>query len=237
MVLVVGAVAASLVLGACGGVVGSFVSTRQALSAAGYSDVSVGVAGNDDNVKISARVDQTISAGEFHEIAAIVWRDVHQRFGALDITLHAAGQTVRQSVSLAELQRQLGPRNPSYNKSSLRTEIITTGVAVLAAIAAVVILLVVAVVLVRRRRRGGRSGSRGQPDPTGSGRGPGHPWPPGGGGPPEGRWRPDRGGGRAAEPSWGTPVPVPAPTPGSEGRVTEPDSWPPPPGSEPPAWS
>ena len=37
------ALAAALLLGACGGIVGSFVSTRSALQAAGFSKVSIGV--------------------------------------------------------------------------------------------------------------------------------------------------------------------------------------------------
>jgi hypothetical protein len=231
----VAALAASLALGACGGVVGSFVSTRQALSAAGYSDVSIGVAGNDDDVKISATVDQSISAGEIGEIAAIVWRDVHQRFGALDITLHAAGQTFKQTIPFAELQRQIGARDPAYNETSLHDVIIKTGVVVLVAVVAVVILLVVAAVLLRRRRRQGRV------DGAGSGPGPGRPWPPGGGGPPADRGPPGGDGDRGPAPSWGTPVPVPVPVPvpppGPGGRPPGPDSWPPPPGSRPAPWS
>ena len=79
------AVSATMVLASCGGIIGSFVTTRQALSNAGYAHVSIGISGSND-LTVSASVDHDASAGEVREIAAIVWRDFPERFGSLHIT-------------------------------------------------------------------------------------------------------------------------------------------------------
>lgn len=219
------ALVSMVALGACGGIIGSFVSTRDALSAAGYSKVSVGIAG-DNNLVVSATVDQDTSAGEIREIAAIVWRDFHQRFGALEITLHGANATVRQVLPFSELQRQIGSRNPADNKTSIRAGVLRAGIVVLGvAVLVVAAVIVVAVVLVRRRRRGRQL--RAGPLPPGDG-----PLSPGGG------W-PAAGGGPGPGAPWGAPVPAPAATPGAAPIATPgpPSPWEPPPGSGPPAWS
>jgi hypothetical protein len=213
-------VGAALLLGACGGLVGSFVSTRSALEAAGFSKISIGVAGGGNDLKLSASLDQDTSVAEIQEMAAIVWRDFHQRFGSLEVTLHGANGTLRDSIPFAALERDFGARSAADNRTPLRSGIVRVGIFVLAAVAVVVlVILAVVAVLVRRRRR-----SRRPPD--------GGRWPPAG----PGSWSwgaiagaADNGAGGTGSPGpWGPPAPpdsAPAPA----------DPWPPP-GSGPPAW-
>jgi hypothetical protein len=212
--VVAAVVVLSVGLSACGGIVGSFLDTRQGLSRAGFSHISVGFAGGDD-VTVSARVDQDASAAEIDEIAAVVWRDVHERFGDLRITLHAADGTVSRTIGFAELQQELGARDPADNRTSIHTGVIHVGLAVVAGLVVVALLIVVVVVLVVRRR--GRRRGTGPPPGAGTG-GPG------------GWWSPGQGRPVGPGTSWGAPVPRPAEAPGSA------DPWRRPPGSGPPAW-
>jgi hypothetical protein len=230
----------SVLLGGCGGLLGSFVSTRDGLSQAGFSHVSVGVA-SQDNLKITVTVDQNASDGEIREIAAVVWRDFHQRFDLLEITLHAQDRTVSESIPFALLRQQLGARPAADDRTSLRNGIIHVGIVVLLGLLAVVVVVVVLVViLVRRRRRRSRVGPAGPPPVPWRPGGSAEPWgpgaPPGGSGP--GGPGPWGLGAPPGESSPGAPAPAPwgAPVPAPSEPEDDPDPWQPPPGSGPPAW-
>jgi hypothetical protein len=227
LLLLAAALTLSVVLGACGGVVGSVLSTRQALDDAGFSHVSVSL-GGETNVKVSATVDQNASAAEVREIAAIVWRDFHERFDFVDITLHAADRTERGSLPFSPLQQEFGARPAADNRTTIRSGIVHVGLEVLGGSAVVVLVIIVLIVaLVRRRRRRPRL----RPGPWTA------PGPPDaalpGATPPNAIWPPAPGGSPGSGPTpgadapWGAPVPAPS---GSD------DPWQPPPGSGPPGW-
>jgi hypothetical protein len=242
-------IALTVLLGACGGVLSSIISTRQSLDSAGYSHVSVGT--TDDDVKVAVSLDQDASPAQVREVAAIVWREFHERFTAVEFTVHGTGGTVHETLGFSQLQQAFGARPAADNRTTLRDGILRTGVVILVIAAAVVIVVIVVVVLlVRRRRR-----------PAGVGYGPGGPWGPGGPGGPWGQGGPGAPGGPYG-PYGPGPGPVPGPGPGSGapggppgsgdragpggpwGPPAQPapgwgpprDPWEPPPGSGPPAW-
>jgi hypothetical protein len=224
-------IALTVLLGACGGVLGSIISTRQSLDSAGYSHVSVGT--TDDDVKVSVSLDQDASPAQVREVAAIVWRDFHERFTAVEFTVHGTGGTVHETLGFSQLQQAFGARPAADNRTTLRDGILRTGVVILGIAAAVVVVVIVVVVLlVRRRRR-----------PAGVGYGPGGPWGPWGPGGPGGPW--GQGGlGAPGGPYGPGPGPGPGAPGGPWGPPAEPtpgwgpprDPWEPPPGSGPPAW-
>ena len=207
MLLVAVLAGLSILLGGCGGVVGSVLSTRQGVDGAGFSDTSVSVS-SETNVKVTTTVHQDYSDAQVHEIAAIVWRDFHERFDLLEITLHATDRTVSGAIPFAVLQLDFGARSSADNATTIRSGIIRFGLeVVIGAVVVVLVIVFLVVVLVRRRRRH-RVG------PPGPGaRGPGAP--------------PGSISGSGPDAPWGPPVAAP------NGLR---DPWQPPPGSGPSAW-
>jgi hypothetical protein len=145
---------AVLVLGGCGGVVGALVTTEQDIGNAGYSSVKVGLTNSDNDLSVSAKAGGAPTATDTKEIAGIVWRQFHLRFGSLTITVHGSGQSSRTVYSFDKMQATFGARDASYNKTSLRSGLIHFGIEALIGLVVVVAIIVLLIVfLVRRRRR------------------------------------------------------------------------------------
>lgn len=152
----VAALGLGLVLVGCGAI-GSLVSTQDGLRGAGYGSVSVGISG--DNLKASVSVPGAPGASDAKGVARVVWRDFHDRFDTLDVTVHGRGPTLQQRYSFGEVEQMFGPRNPSWNRTTLLADTTRVGeevVGVLVAAAVVVAVVVTVVVRRRRRRRRGR---------------------------------------------------------------------------------
>jgi hypothetical protein len=195
----IGATAAVLIvlglaLASCGGVIGSLLSTEDGLRNAGYTGVSVNVYSSDD-VRVDATTSSPVSPAAFREVGGIVWHDLHERFDTLEIVLTGTNGTQTTDVSFDQLQTAFGPRDPSYNTTSVQSSLLHVGIVVVIAIIVVVILAVVLiVVLVRRSSR--RRRARVAAYQSGGG-----PWGGPGGGGPGGPWSP----GPAAGAPWGPP--------------------------------
>jgi hypothetical protein len=252
---VVTAVAAVLVglvvLAGCGGAPGALLDSDVALANAGFHSAEVGFSSSTrlgsttvDGVTVSASLGAVPTSGDLRQVSEIIWQKVHFRFAVVAITLHGGGQTVKATYAFDQLQRDLGPRNPAWNRTTLTHSVLTVGLVVLAVLAGVVVLAVLlTVVLVTRRRR-----RRGPPVPPFGGPGylggpgtPAGPWAPGpygagppgygpwGSGPPGGYDDPGAGG----PPAPGYPPPGYPPSPGY-GTPPPPPGYDPPPGYPPP---
>ena len=209
---------ACLLLAGCTAVT-TLINTEQALRDAGYQSVSVGFhVGSGDEVDVSVKVAAPASDAAARDVAHVVWNHFHERFEWLHVTVHGSNSTsVFRVYQYQDLVALFGPRNPAWDRTSVRSATTRLGVIVVGAVAVVVLVVVVVVIVATRRRR----------------RGPGGPFPPGQGG----RWQPGVGwqpvpsGGRAPNPLWPPPPGAPPqPTPGP------PPQGPPPPSGGGSGW-
>ena len=203
------------------GVISSMVDTEQALQAAGYQSVSVHYSfpGSGDRVDVHVSVAAPPTQGDVRDVASVVWHHLQNRFRILNVSVRGTGsgggQVASASYSFPALQALFGPRNPSWNSTSIRQSAEHLGFAILAGIGLIgAVVAVVAVVMTRRNRRR-RSPWGGGPPWSGGGGAPMWPPPPG---PPPGYWSP--------APGW-TPAPQPGPP-------TAPPAWSPPSPPAPP---
>jgi hypothetical protein len=209
-------------------VVSSLVDTQQGLQRNGYQSVSVKYKFNNDSngVSVSVSVDAPATQTDVQNVAQVVWQDLHERFDFLEVTVHGtgggAGAVQRATFTFADLQSLFGPRNPSWNKTTITGSLEHLGLAVLIGIVVVIAAIVAIVVSIRRRNRrrrppwvgGGGTGMPMWPAPPGP---PWAPWTPGA--PPPG---PPPGSG------WSPPPPPPG-SGWSPGQPAPPPSPPPPP--------
>jgi hypothetical protein len=148
-------IVAALTLGGCAGIIGSIVTTQDDIRNAGlgFTSVKVGLADNDTDLTVSASSAVAPSAAGTKEIAGIVWRDIHVRFGSLRVQLHGAGQTTVTNFSFAALSRLFGARKPAYDKTTLRQSLLHFGIVVLIIVVVLIVLIVLTVLYILRRRR------------------------------------------------------------------------------------
>ena len=207
----VAVVAASLGLAGCGGLVGSYLGTRQALRNAGFQSVSVQAhfASSGDRVSANVSVAAPPSENDVRDVASVVWNHVHQRFSLLTVTVKGTGsgqgQVLRRPYTFSQLEALFGARNPAWNQNTLSQAAERLGFAILGGIVVVIVgIAVIAVVIARRRRRlelasGGPTGPR----PTGVPL-----WAPPSGPPPPAEWSPPPSGWSGSDPGW-SPNPSP----------------------------
>jgi hypothetical protein len=147
---------AVLLVAGCGGLIGSYLNTQDALERAGFSSVkvSIGTGSNTDTVSVSVSVAAPPNNDDVHQVAAIVWQDFRQRFGQLRVTVHGQGPAIQRTLSHAELVALLGPRNPAYDATTVTGSAEHLGLVVLGVgLALVAVAVGVIVVILRRRRR------------------------------------------------------------------------------------
>ncbi len=202
--------AAALTLGGCT-VVSALLDTQQALQRDGFQSVSVNYKfmTNGDGVTVSVAVGAPATPADVNRAAEVVWQHLHERFDFLQVSVHGtgsgAGALQQARYTFADMEAMFGARNPSWNKTSIRSSAEHLGVAVLIGIVAVVAVIVgIAVTLRRRKRRrrpprvgGGGTGAPLWPAPPGP---PWAPWAPVA--PPPGAPPPGTGPG----PGWGPPA-------------------------------
>ncbi|MGI8753851.1 MAG: hypothetical protein ACR2MN_16370 [Acidimicrobiales bacterium] len=209
---------AIILLGGCG-LLGSVVNTTTGLQRAGFSSVRVslnGVASGRNVVDVSVSVDAAPSDGATVMVARVVWNDLHEHFDDLDVTVHGHGPDLHRQFPFTALVGLFGPRNPAWDKTSLRSSVQNVGYAVIIGVGAVALVVAAVIVIVVRTRR-----RRGPPPPwpgfAGAGPPGSPPWagPPPGAGPGGPGWAgpPPRGRG-----SHGPPGAGPPPPPGSGGH-------------------
>ena len=153
------------VLGSCG-VVSNLLDTQQALRDAGYQSVHVGFHDNGgaDNIDASVTVAAEPTQQDVLNVASVVWAKLHERFDNLSVTVHGNGTSVSHQFTFDELQQAFGPRNPSYNSTTVAGGVRQLGFEVLAALAAIgAIVAVVAILITRKRRRIRQAGVAGWP--------------------------------------------------------------------------
>jgi hypothetical protein len=157
LLLAAAALTAALLLSACGGVLGSMIGTSSALRQAGYGSVGINV--SNDDVTVSVTAGHPPTDADVSEVGAIVWRNLHESFAALLITVHGrGGPTLTSAPTFAELQAHFGARNPAWNTTDVRSATTDLGLAVIVGIVVVIVVaavVVVVILVVRRRRRGG----------------------------------------------------------------------------------
>jgi len=169
----------------------ALIDTQQALQNAGYQSVHVGFHANGqaDDVDVSVTVSAAATQSDALNVASVVWAHLHERFDDLDVTVHGTGPSVTTDYSFGNLQQTFGPRNPSWDKTTVAAGTEQVGFVIIGAIVAIGVTIAVVAILVtraRRRRRGppgwpggqGPPGWPGGPGPVG-GAAPGYPmWPP-----------------------------------------------------------
>jgi len=142
-------------LGSCG-VVSNLLDTQQGLRDAGYQSVHVGFHDNGgaDNIDASVTVAAEPTQEDALNVASVVWAKLHERLDNLSVTVHGNGTSVSHQFTFDELQQAFGPRNPSYNSTTVAGGVRQLGFEVLAALAAIgAIVAVVAILITRKRRR------------------------------------------------------------------------------------
>ncbi len=147
-------------LAGCGGLIGSYLGTQQALRDAGFQSVSVHFhfARSGDRVNANVAVAAPPSDTDVRDVASVVWDHVHQTFRLLTVTVRGTGSgagQVRTGVfTFAQLESTFGARKTSWNQNTLTEAAEHLGYTVLAGILGlIVVITVVATLLVRRRRR------------------------------------------------------------------------------------
>lgn len=179
----------------------TLVSTDRALRDAGYQSVTVSPKPSTNSLSVQVTVSAVPSSGNVSDVGRIVWRTFHESFDYVDITVHGTGPEIRQRFTFSQMMDAYGPRNPSWNSTSVKSGTARVGVTVLVGVAVVVGLIVTIILLARRRSRRRRPPWQG-PYPGGGYPGGGYP---GGGNP---------GGGYPAPygpPPWGMPPQQPPP--------------------------
>ena len=186
-------ISALIVLGGCG-LISSVVDTTIGLQKAGFTSVKVNlnaVASGRNAVDVSVSVDAAPSDGAAVTVARVVWNDLHEHFDDLDVTVNGHGHALHRQFPFAALVGLFGPRNPAWDRTSIKSSVQNVGYAVfigVAVVALVVAAIIVAVVRSRRRRGPpppwpGFAGAGGVPPPWAGSPGPGWPGPPGPGPP------------------------------------------------------
>jgi hypothetical protein len=201
-------VAAAILLGGCG-LIGSVVNTTVALQKAGFSSVRVSlnpVSSGRNAVQVSVSVDAAPADAAAVMVARVVWTNLHEHFDALDVTVHGHGPALHRGFTFAALVGLFGPRNPAWDRTSIKSSVQNLGYAVIIGLLVVaVVVAAVIVIVVRHRRR------RGPPPawPGFAGAGPAGAVPPWPGPPPTGP--PAPGPGWQGPPPTGPPAPGPVP--------------------------
>ena len=228
--LVAAAVAALLLSGVVAGcgAIGSLVATDNALHNLGYQSVQVSPKPETNSVDASVKVNATPTQANAHDVAGVVWSTFHESFDYLYVTVHGNGPDVRQQYSFEQMVQTFGPRNPAWNRTSVKGGITRIGAGVIVALAVAALLVVGIILLVQRRNRRRKPPWPGGPGWGGSGWG--GPGGPGSGGPGAGAWG-QGGSGGAGGPAVGYPGPY-GPRPGYSPPGSPPH---PPPGWGPPA--
>jgi hypothetical protein len=236
-------VLASLVaLGGCSAVSALF-NTENALRNAGYQSVGVNTSfsGSDSTVNVSVTVQAPPSQSTTVDVAHIVWQNFHERFDVLHITVHGTGSSVAQDYTFDQVQAMFGPRNPAWNKTSVRSAYTDVGLEILVGVVVLALIVVTIVVLTtRRNRRRAFAGWPGAPPWSPQGPPPWSPQGPGGGayGPGGGVYGPPPGAGPPGPPPGAGPPgagpPGPGPSQGGGYPLWEPPSHPPVPPAPPP---
>lgn len=191
-------VALAVALAGCG-VLSAQLDTQQGLRDAGYQSVSVHLTFNSggDRVDVHVAVAAPPTQDDLRSVAQVVWKRLHERFSTLDVSVRGtgagAGEVTTGVYTFEDLQLLFGPRNPSWNKTTISQSAEHLGLAVIGVVVAVVVVVAVIAVVVTRRNRRRR--------PPGGGGGPPL-WPPPPG-PPGPGWAP----------GWTPPPPGPAPGP------------------------
>lgn len=160
LIAMVSILAGAALLAGCGAV-SSLLDTDNGLRNAGFQSVSVKPSGNDLNASVTVSAIPTRS--DVEEVASVVWRDFHERFDNLNVTVHGQGQTLHQTLSFDQVQQLFGARNPAWNRHTLESDTARLGLLVLIGLGAAAAVVVAIVLIVARRNR-----RRGPP-----------PWPPG----------------------------------------------------------
>ena len=189
--VVVAVVVGAIVLSSCSGIT-SIIDTQTALQNAGFGSVQVKPDVTANTLSVSVSVDALPVEADAQRAALVVWQSFHERFDRLSIAVHGGGQTVDDSFTFAQLEANLGTRNPSWNRTSVEAGTRYFAYLVIGVVGGVLALVVVIVLLVQRRRRRRR--------PPGTG---GAPWP----GYPPGGYPPGAGGGYPPGPGGGYPPP------------------------------
>jgi hypothetical protein len=176
VVLVVSLFVVTLGLGGCAGVVGGLLTTQSDIRSDGYSSVKLSFVDSETNLTVSATSSSTATTADVKAVAQIVWRSFHLRFGDLTVKVHSGSAERQQTFTFTELQQIFGPRDPAYNKTSVRESFEHFGLVVLIIIVVVVVLVVLLILwIVHRRRKKNRMAA--QPPPWGQTQGPGPPPP------------------------------------------------------------
>jgi hypothetical protein len=201
---------ATTLLAAGCGALSALIDTQQSLQNAGYQSVHVGFHANGqaDDVDVGVTVSAAPTQADSLNVASVVWAHLHERFDYLDVTVHGTGPSVTTDYSFGNLQQTFGPRNPSWDKTTVAAGTEQLGFIIIGAIAAIgVTIAVVAILVTRARRR--RRGPPGWPGGQGPAGRPGVQGPagwPGGTGP--------AGGVAPGYPMWPPPPQPPRPAPG-----------------------
>ena len=210
LVLVLTLLTAIVVLAGCSAL-SALLDTQQTLHNTGYQSVHVGFHTNGaaDDIDVSVTVSAAPTQADALNVASVVWAHLHERFDVLDVTVHGTGPTLTRDYSFDELQQAFGPRNPSWNTTTVAAGTEQLGLVVLGAIGAIALtVIVVAIILTRRRRRRSPPGWPGWPGGAGPG---GPPGSPGGVGP--------AGGVTPGYPMWPPPPQPPRPVAGPAAPV------------------
>jgi hypothetical protein len=239
-------VVAVLSLTGCGGLIGSYVNTRQALRDNGFQSVSIHFhpARSGDRVAADVSVAAPPSDNDVRDVASVVWNHLHQRFRLLTVSVKGTGSgeglVAAHTYTFSDLEAQFGARDPKWNQYTISQSVERVGgVALGGVLALIVVIALLAVLIARRRPRpepaiSGASGRRPTgvplwPPPSGPPPGRGSPagWPP-----PDRVWSPEPSGAVpvAPWPAGGPPTPAPMPASSTE---PEPDPEPEP---APPSW-
>lgn len=214
---------ACILLAGCTAVT-TLIDTEQALRDAGYQSVSVGFhVGSGDEVDVSVKVSAPASDVAARDVAHVVWNHFHERFQWLHVTVHGSSATsVVRMYQYQDLVSLFGPRNPAWDRTSVRSATTRLGVIVVGVVGLAALVVVVVAIVATRRRRGGPGG----PYPTGQG----GRWQPGAG------WQPAPSGGWAPNPLWPPPPGAPPqPTQGPPQQGPPPQSPQGPPAQGPPS--
>lgn len=229
--LIVLIVASLVALGGCSAV-STLFDTENALRDAGYQSVSVhaSFSGSVSTIDVSVKVYAFPTTGTASDVAGIVWQKFHERFDYLHVTVHGDGSTLSQTYTFDQVQQLFGPRNPSWNRTSVKSAYTDVFLEVVVGVVALGLIIVGIVLLTTRRRRrqraAGWAGGPGWvpygpgpgpygPGPYASG-GPGGPYAPSGSYPPAGPYPP------------GGPPPAAGPPPSGAGYpLWEPPAHPP----------